>query len=601
MSGRRSGSTASGTRRRFALRNRMPSRRGRHGLPRAARRAGLRTADRIRRSASPLAANRIRGPALSLARCAHRDCRAFAASTAARRRTVVRHLSRAAAAPARFAAALAAAAVLATTTGLAAPPAEPATLTIVHVNDLDRLDGSGDRGGVARLATVVGAVRAESAGRVLVTHGGDAISPSLLSSFDKGAHMIDLLNRIGIDAMVLGNHEFDFTPAVTVERIAEAAFPVLSSNAVEPDGGPIDGVAGRLLLEVGRYKVGMFGLTTATTATKSSPAPVAFRPVVEVAAEQARMLREAGADLVVALAHTDRAEDAALMRQGAVDLLLSGDDHDMKIEVGRKTTFVESGAQAEFVTVVEVAMDTVEGRDGPRFVWEPSFRVVNTASVAPDPEIEAVVEEYLARLTEELDVEIGATAVELDSRRRVVRSREAGIANLIADAMRAATGADAALINGGGIRGGKVHPPGTVLTRRDLRSELPFGDKTVVLEVSGADLRAALEHGVSEVAKGAGRFAQVSGMAYRFDASKPAGRRIAGVTVGGAPLDPARTYRLATFGFLGRGGDGYAMFAGAPRIVDANAGALTVAQVIEAIAAAGEIAPRVEGRIVRLD
>ena len=479
--------------------------------------------------------------------------------------------------------------------------AEPVTLTIVHVNDLDRLDGTGGRGGVARLATVVGEVRAGSTGRVLVTNGGDAISPSLLSSFDKGAHMIDLFNRIGFDAMVLGNHEFDFTPAVTVERIAEAAFPVLSSNAVEPDGTPIDGVTERLLLEVGPYQVGVFGLTTATTAIKSSPAPVTFRPVVEVAAEQAKTLREAGADLVIALAHTDRAEDAALMRQGTVDLLLSGDDHDMKIEVGPETIFVESGEQAEFVTIVEVAMDTVEGRDGPRFVWEPSFRVVNTVSVAPDPGIEAAVEAYLARLSEELDVEIGTTAVELDSRRRVVRSRETGIANLITDAMRIATGADVALINGGGIRADKVYPPGTVLTRRDLQSELPFGDKTVVLEVSGADLRAAVEHGVSEVAKGAGRFAHVSGMAYRFDASKPAGHRVAGVTVGGAPLDPARTYRLATFGFLGRGGDGYAMFAGAPRIVDANAGTLAVAQVIEAIATAGEIAPRIEGRIVRLD
>ncbi len=479
--------------------------------------------------------------------------------------------------------------------------AEPATLTIVHVNDLDRLDGSGGRGGVARLAAVVREVRAGSAGRVLVTNGGDAISPSLLSSFDRGAHMIDLFNRVGFDAMVLGNHEFDFTPAVTVERIAEARFPILSSNAVEPDGTLIDGVTGHLLLEVGRYKVGVFGLTTVTTAIKSSPAPVTFRPVVEVAAEQAEKLREAGADLVIALAHTDRAEDAALMRQGAVDLLLSGDDHDMKIEVGPETTFVESGEQAEFVTVVEVVMGTVEGRDGPRFVWEPSFRVVNTVSVAPDPEIEAVVEEYLARLSEELDVEIGATAVALDSRRRVVRSRETGIANLIADAMRAATGADVALINGGGIRADKVSPPGTILTRRDVRSELPFDDKTVVLEVSGADLRAAVEHGVSEIAKGAGRFAHVSGMAYRFDASKPAGRRIAGVTVGGAPLDPARTYRLATFDFLGRGGDGYAMLATAPRIVDANAATLAAAQVIEAIAAAGEIAPRVEGRIVRLD
>ena len=75
-------------------------------------------------------------------------------------------------------------------------------------------------------------------------------------------------------------------------------------------------------------------------------------------------------------------------------------------------------------------------------------------------------------------------------------------------------------------------------------------------------------------------------MAYRFDASKPVGRRIAGVTVGDAPLDPARTYRLATNNFLGRGGDGYAMFAPAPRIIDKNAGALMTAQVIAAIEAA---------------
>ena len=479
--------------------------------------------------------------------------------------------------------------------------AAPVTLTIVHVNDLDRLDGSGGRGGVARLATVVKEARAGAADRVLVTNGGDAISPSLLSSFDRGAHMIDLFNRVGFDAMVLGNHEFDYTPAVTVQRIAEAAFPMLSNNAIEPDGTLLDGVTENLLLEVGRYRVGVFGLTTATTAIKSSPAPVTFRPAAEVAAEQAKMLREAGADLVIALAHTDRAEDRELMRQGAVDLLLSGDDHDMKIEVGADTTFVESGEQAKFVTVVEVTMDTVEGRRGPRFVWQPAFRVVNTASVTPDPELEAEVDVYLARLSETLDVEIGTTTVELDTRRSMVRGRETGFANLVADAMRAATGADVGLTNGGGIRGDKVYPPGTVLTRRDVQSELPFGNKTVVLEMTGAALRAALENGVGGVEEGSGQFPHVSGMAYRFDASKPAGRRIVEVTVGGAPLDSARTYRLATNNFLARGGDGYAMFASAPRLVDVNAGILMAAQVIGAIAAAGEIAPRAEGRIVRLD
>ena len=477
--------------------------------------------------------------------------------------------------------------------------AEPVTLTIVHVNDLEGLGDSGDSGGVARLATVVRQVRAESTGPVLVTHGGDAISPSAgLSCSDKGAHVIDIFNRLGFDALVLGNHEFDFAPSVTVDRIRQASFPILSNNAVEPDGTLLDHVTEHLVLEAGRYRVGLFGLTTPTTSQLSRPDPVTFRPVVEVADETARMLRDVkGADLVIALAHTDREEDAALMREGAVDLLLSGHDHDMKIEVGAETTFVESGAQAEFVTVVEVAMDTVEGRG---FAWKPSFRVVNTASVQPDPEIQAVAAEYRADLEAGLEVEIGVASVELDTRRDMVRSRESGFANLVTDAMRRSTQADVAMINGGGIRGDRTYPAGARLAKLDIYREMPFCDTTVVLEVRGAVLLEALEHGVSAVENRAGRFAHVSGMEYRFDASQPAGSRIAGVTVGGSPLDPERTYSLAVPHFLGRGGDGYAMFADAPRTEDANAGTL-VDQVVETILATGEIAPRVEGRIVRID
>ena len=160
--------------------------------------------------------------------------------------------------------------------GLAlAARAEPATLTIVHVNDLEGLGGSGDSGGVARLATVVKQVRADSTGPVFVTHGGDAISPSAgLSCSDQGAHVTDIFNRVGFDAMVLGNHEFDFTHSVTVDRIRQASFPILSNNAVEPDGTLIDYVTEHLLLEAGRYRVGVFGLTTPTTRYLSWPTAV---------------------------------------------------------------------------------------------------------------------------------------------------------------------------------------------------------------------------------------------------------------------------------------------------------------------------------------
>ena len=489
---------------------------------------------------------------------------------------------------------------LALALGIGVAAAEPVTLKIVHFNDLDRMEEGDGKGGVARLATVVEQVRAGNP-HVLVTHGGDSISPSLLSGFDQGAHMIDLFNSIGIDAMAVGNHEFDFGPEVLAERIAEAQFPLLSNNALEPDGSLIDGVTESLLVDVGDYTVGLFGLTTASTAVKSSPGPITFADPVATAETMAAQLREAGADLVVAVAHTDRREDDALIRATPVDLVLSGDDHDLRVDYDGRMGLVESGSQAEFVAVITVTMDTVEGSSGPSFVWEPAFELINTASVEPDARLAEAVQGYADKLSAELDIEIGTTEVPLDSRRTTVRAQESAFANLMADAIREAVGADVALTNGGGIRADRTYEPGTVLTRRDIQSELPFGNKTILIEVSGADLRAALENGVSEVEDGGGRFPHVSGLTFSYDASKPVGERVTGIMIDGTPLDDAATFKLATNDFMGAGGDGYAMFIDKPRIIDANAGALMARQVIDHITAAGSIAPAVEGRITRLD
>jgi 5'-nucleotidase / UDP-sugar diphosphatase len=492
------------------------------------------------------------------------------------------------------------ASMLAVALGTGAAAADPVTLKIVHFNDLDRMDEDDGKGGVARLASVVEEVRAANP-HVLVTHGGDSISPSLLSGFDQGAHMIDLFNTLGIDAMAIGNHEFDFGPEVLAERIAEAQFPMLSNNALEPDGTLIDGVTESLMVDVGDYQVGLFGLTTASTAVKSSPDPITFADPVATAESMAAKLREAGADLVIAVAHTDRREDNELIRAAPVDLVLSGDDHDLRVAYDGRMALVESGSQAEFVSVITVTMDEVEGSSGPSFVWEPSFELINTAAVEPNARLADAVQGYLDKLSAELDIEIGTTEVPLDSRRTTVRAQESAFANLIADAMRAAVGADVAITNGGGIRADRTYEAGAVLTRRDIQSELPFGNKTILIEVSGADLRAALENGVSAVEDGGGRFPHVSGLTFSYDASKPVGERVTNIKVDGEPLDDAATFKLATNDFMGAGGDGYVMFIDKPRIIDANAGALMAGQVIDHIAAARSIAPVAEGRITRLD
>ncbi len=474
--------------------------------------------------------------------------------------------------------------------------ADVANVTIVHFNDLDRMGERDGRGGVARLASVIESER-QMGGQVIVTFGGDTISPSLLSGMDEGAHMIDLLNQIGVTAMAIGNHEFDFGPEIAEERIAEANFPMLGANHANPDGEMLDGAMESIMVDAGPYQIGIFGLTTVSTAEKSSPGEYEFRPAVDVAAEQAEALRAAGADIVIALAHTDMGEDQALRQQGAVDLLLSGDDHIQEVSYNGKMLYAESGEQADWVTVIDLRMEEVVDGDDKEFVWSPEYRVIDTMNVEPHADIAAAVAGYEAMLSSELDVELGTTATALDSRRETIRAKEAAIANLIADAVRDATGADIGMMNGGGIRANREYEPGTVLTRRDIQAELPFGNKTVVLEVTGQDIIDALENGFSQVENGAGRFPHVSGIEVVYDFNQPAGSRVVEVTRDGAALDPNATFSLAINDYVAGGGDGYDMLAGKRRIVDENAGVLMTVQMFDYISSRGSVSPRVEGRM----
>ena len=213
--------------------------------------------------------------------------------------------------------------------------------------------------------------------------------------------------------------------------------------------------------------------------------------------------------------------------------------------------------------------------------------------------VAAKVRVYRDRLDRDLGSVIGETTTALDTRRASVRSEETAFGNFAADAMRAATGSDIALLNGGGIRGDTTYPAGTKLTRKLVLTELPFGNRTVKLRLTGAEIGRALENGVSRLGRTAGRFPQVSGLAFALDPKKPPGSRVTPVTVGGKPLDPGNTYTLATVDFLARGGDGYTALRSGEMLIDSRSGGLMAGQVIDRIAAAGTVAPAIEGRIVR--
>ena len=486
-------------------------------------------------------------------------------------------------------------AVAAAATGARAQ-APQARLTLLLVNDIYKLGEERGRGGYARLAAIVKQERARGV-PLLFAHAGDCYSPSLMSGFDQGAHIVEMQNKLGIDVFVPGNHEFDFGKEIYAKRISEQTYPTFAANVRDVAGNVLPGHKDSQIFELGGVKVGVVGLVLENTPQVSNPGDVRFLSVMDTLRAQARELRAAGADLLVAVAHTDRRVDNEIMRSRLVDVVLSGHDHDLAIAYDGRTVMVESNEEGNYVTAIDLSVNITGEGAARQVTWTPTFRVNDSRAVTPDPDMLAIVRRYEGELSRELDVDVATLAVELDSRTASLRSGETAFGNLIADAMREALGAEIAITNGGGIRANKQYAVGHKLTRRDILSELPFGNRNVLTEVTGKAVRAALENGVSQVEQRGGRFPQVSGIAVVYDSKAAAGSRIVSIMVGGASLDESRTYRVATNDFMLRGGDGYtALTPAGGRDLDVQ-GKLTANDVMIHARKLGQITARIEGRI----
>lgn len=481
-------------------------------------------------------------------------------------------------------------------------PVAAARMTFVLFNDFYIMneqvlpDGKA-RGGFARLASVVKAERAKHR-NVIVAHGGDTLSPSLMSGFDRGKHIIALTNLIAPDIFVAGNHEFDFGRDTFLERMREAKFPRYGANLRLADGEPVPEHRDRAIFEFDGVKLGLTGIAYEKSARLSSPEDLQFLPSVETTRRQAELLRKEDADFVCAVLHCDRGDAFLLQFAQAAELLLTGHTHDLFIQYDGQTAIVESGYDAFYVTCIDVDV-SVSLRDGKRITtWWPKFRVIDTADVTPDPEVAAAVAKYQDDFSRETEVVIAKTTVELDSRNATIRTREAAIGNLFADAMRVSMKVDAAVINGGGIRSGKVYAPGSEIRLKDVLAELPFNNRVVVVEISGADLLLAMENGLAQVPVPAGRFPQVSGMKIVFDPKQPMRKRIVSLEVAGKPVEVNKIYRVAILDFLARGGDDYATFRTAKRVTPDADAPLLANEVIAYLKSLGTVRTVVEGRIV---
>ena len=481
-------------------------------------------------------------------------------------------------------------------TAVSAALAEKVKVSFIVASDMDTMGGE-DRGGQARLAAVVKAERAKG-GNTIYVFPGDLLSPSILAGFDQGKHMVELLNMNPPDILVPGNHEYDFGPEIFLQRMKEGKFLKLATNTRNKDGSQIEGMEDTKMFTFGDVKVGVLGLTTEDTSQISAPGDITFASSVDTATATSAKLREDGADMVVAVVHTAQRTDFDILYRAGVDVVLSGHDHNLHIFYDGRRALVESKEEAEYVTIMDVEFDVGESRGKRRVRWWPNFRIIDTATVTPDPEVAEKVAAYEATLSEELDVIIGTTDVELDTRKASVRTGETAFGNLTADAMRKAVGADVAITNGGGIRGNTIYDAGHKITRRDVLTELPFGNMTMKLELPGSAILDALEHAYSKAPEAAGHFAHVSNITAEIDTTKEVGSRVSNVAIGGEPLDPATTYTVATNDFMARGGDGYGMLRSGKNLIDKDSAKLMANDVMVYVRELGTLKIGVDGRLV---
>lgn len=509
------------------------------------------------------------------------------------------------------------------------------TLHILHINDFhsriepinrfgstcsetDEADGL-CFGGAARLYTLINQIRDNlNAGGhpVLVLDAGDASQGSLFYTTYGGQVEAEMLERIGFDAMAVGNHEFDLGPEGLAVFLDTVSFPILSTNIDVSENNLLAGrVLPHVIIERDGLRVGLVSALATDTPEIAAPGPtIGFLDEIETLSAAVAELQEQGAAPIIALTHVGLERDLEIAAQvPGLAAVVGGHSHTFlsasdPARQGSYPIWVD-GPGGGIVPVVQAGSNgrwlghlVLELDEAGNLLHASGDTVVVDAAVAPDPDMLEWVA-GLAGPIEELKSRVVAEAAEaIDGDRTSCRARECTMGNLVADAMLARVadqGVSIAVQNGGGLR---ASIESGEVTMGEVLAVLPFQNTLATFELSGADVLAALENGAGQIEEGAGRFAQVAGLRYTFDVSQPPGERISEVMVHQAgewqPLQPDTLYGVVSNDFMRNGGDGYRVFRdGAQNAYDFGPDLADV--LAEYLAANSPYQPYLDGRITQ--
>lgn len=486
-----------------------------------------------------------------------------------------------------------------------APAEKKSDIIILYTNDVHcAVD---DNIGYAGLVSYRKELEAEGYETILVD-AGDAIQGGTFGTLTKGESVVRMMNEAGYDVSAVGNHEFDYGMERLFELRDEAEYPYVCCNLVDVRTGELP-FAPYQIIEAGGRKIAFIGVTTPDSYSSSTPAYFQDEEgnfiynlcesgdgskLAETVQEYVDSAREEGADYVILLAHLGIGEESIPHRSSdiipmlsGVDAVVDGHSHSVvemekpKDKDGKGVLLTQTGTKLKAIGRLTISES---GEMKSELIEEYEKK---------DPDIEKAIADEKAQFEELVARKAGHSEygffITDEDGNRIVRNGETNLGDFVADAFKYVTGAEIALVNGGGVR--DEIPAGDV-TVGQILSVCPFSNDLKCIKATGREIADALEYGASFEPAEFGGFLQVSGITYTINMEKKADitvdgdgvfvsvngdeRRVENIMVNGEPIDYERVYTVGGTGYLLTGhGDGHAAFGGEvldmPYIEDAQA------------------------------
>ena len=463
-------------------------------------------------------------------------------------------------------------------------------LVITHVNDVHGrvVEGKYDGVGYARIDQINKNLKDDKLNKnVIMVDAGDSFHGTTFATLEKGESIVKILNKLGLKAATLGNHDFNYGSERTKELKALSNYKILATNVKYKKTGE-NFTTKYIIEEIEGIKVGIFGLSTPETLYKTNPKNVEdleFLEPITVARETVKELQENGVKFIIVLTHLGddlstkeewRSTTLAEKVEG-INLIIDGHSHTQreKKEVINGTVLVQTGEYGKNVGVLKIDFDSLkDGSDAIEYKLLKKDEIMGkknkkgefVGGIIQSKRISSLIDEIKLKQNKITEVIIGNTDVLLVGEREFVRSSETNLSNLINDSMIWKSKADLSITNGGGIRASIKEGDITV---GDIITTLPFGNYVVTKELTGKDIKVALEHGFKDLPNSAGSLAQIGGITLELDLTKSQGNRVSNIKFkNGKKFDLNATYIVATNDFMAVGGDGYSSFKGRKEVAN---------------------------------